>query len=49
VFKGDIGIVREVDAENHDLTAEVDDRKIVYAFTYLDQLVLADAVTIHKS
>nr|MCR5257833.1 ATP-dependent RecD-like DNA helicase [Desulfovibrio sp.] len=49
VYNGDIGLVRDIDAEAQELTVEIDGRDVVYAFTDLDELVLAYAVTIHKS
>ena len=49
VYNGDIGLVRAIDAEAQELTVEIDGRDVVYAFTDLDELVLAYAVTIHKS
>ena len=49
VYNGDIGIVTDIDAEDQELTVRIDGRDVVYAFTDLDELVLAYAVTIHKS
>ena len=49
VFNGDIGIISNVDIENNELTVAFDDRRITYDASDLDELVLAYAVTIHKS
>lgn len=49
VFNGDIGMVVRVDTEERELTVNFDGREIVYDVTELDELVLAYAVTIHKS
>lgn len=49
VFNGDIGIIEKVDMEERTLTVNFDDRHIEYDVTDLDELVLAYAVTIHKS
>ena len=49
VFNGDIGIVESVDPENRELTVNFEGRSVSYDITELDELVLAYAVTIHKS
>lgn len=49
VFNGDIGVVRSVDTQERNLTVLFDDRSLVYDISELDELVLAYAVTIHKS
>ncbi len=49
VFNGDIGIVESINAEAQELTVVIDGRNVVYSFSDLDELVLAYAVTIHKS
>jgi exodeoxyribonuclease V alpha subunit len=49
VFNGDVGRVVEVDVERAELIAEFDDRQVAYPFDELDRLVLAYAITIHKS
>lgn len=49
VFNGDIGIIEKVDIEERTLTVDFDGRHIEYDATDLDELVLAYAVTIHKS
>ena len=49
VYNGDIGVVASVDTEERTLSAIFDDRRILYDLTELEELVLAYAVTIHKS
>ena len=50
VFNGDTGFIREINETAQILTVEYDEhRRIEYAFTQLDELELAYAVTIHKS
>jgi len=49
VFNGDIGFVTGIDLVEHILTIEFDGRQVDYDFTEADQLVLAYAVTVHKS
>jgi exodeoxyribonuclease V alpha subunit len=50
VFNGDLGIVTAVDAENHTVTVELwDGRLINYTGRDLGQLALAYAVTVHRS
>src|SRR5690606_36296121 len=47
---GDAGIVKEINLFSEQLTVEFDDNRLVnYSFSQLDELELADAVTIHKS
>ena len=49
VYNGDIGTVEGVDANEGELTAGFDGRRVTYGFGELDRLVLAYAATIHKS
>jgi exodeoxyribonuclease V alpha subunit len=49
VFNGDIGRISKVDMEERELTVLFDEREVVYDVTELDELVLAYAITIHKS
>ena len=49
VFNGDIGTVESVDPENRELTVSFEGRSVSYDVSELDELVLAYAVTIHKS
>ncbi|GAA0078884.1 ATP-dependent RecD-like DNA helicase [Clostridium sp. CTA-5] len=50
VFNGDLGFIQSIDEERKCLTIIFDDeRKVIYDFTFLDELDLAYATTIHKS
>ncbi|MDR2794222.1 MAG: ATP-dependent RecD-like DNA helicase [Holosporaceae bacterium] len=49
VFNGDIGIISAIDSENQTVTVNVDGNDVIYDYSDLDELVLAYAVSIHKS
>jgi exodeoxyribonuclease V alpha subunit len=49
VFNGDIGQVETLDIIAHTLTAVFEGRRVVYDWSEADQLVLAYAVSVHKS
>ncbi len=49
VFNGDVGRVVEIDVERAQLVAEFEGRQVAFPFGELDRLVLAYAITIHKS
>ncbi len=49
VFNGDLGRIHKIDHENQIMRVEVDGRMVDYGFDELDELVLAYAVTVHKS
>lgn len=49
IFNGDIGYVVDIDLKGETLTVSFDDREAEYAFSELDQLELAYAITVHKS
>lgn len=50
VFNGDIGIIESIDVEDKELMVNFSDYKsVTYDFDELNELVLAYAVTIHKS
>lgn len=48
-YNGDIGTVRSIDFEQQNLTLDFDGRIVVYDWSEADQLVLAYAVSVHKS
>ena len=48
-FNGDIGLITNIDAEEHTVTVNIDGREMSYEYSELDELVLAYAVSIHKS
>lgn len=49
VYNGDIGRIEKLDMEEREVTVRFDDRHVAYDFTDLDELVLAYAITVHKS
>ena len=49
VFNGDIGRITKVDGEGQTVTVDFDGRSVAYNFGELDELMLAYAITIHKS
>ncbi len=49
VYNGDIGRIKKIDPEEKQLTVLFDEREIIYDFFELDDLVLAYAISIHKS
>jgi exodeoxyribonuclease V alpha subunit len=49
VFNGDIGRITKIDSENQEVVIFFDGRDISYDFRDLDEIVLAYAVSVHKS
>ncbi len=49
VYNGDIGRITKLDPDDREVTVRFDDREVTYDFNDLDELVLAYAVTVHKS
>ncbi len=49
VFNGDLGVVVSIDPDAQEVGVRFDGRAVTYAFSELDQLVLAYATTIHKA
>ena len=49
VFNGDIGRITKIDQENQELLISFDGRDVPFDFTELDEIVLAYAVSVHKS
>jgi exodeoxyribonuclease V alpha subunit len=49
VFNGDVGIVREVNAEEDAMSVEFDGFLVEYTGADIDQLTLAYATTVHKA
>ena len=49
VFNGDIGKIVRVSAENQEVIISFDGRSITYDFNDLDEIVLAYAISVHKS
>lgn len=49
VFNGDIGRIIKIDLENQEVSVIFDSGRVIYQFQELDELVLAYAVSVHKS
>jgi len=49
VFNGDIGRIAKIDTEEQEVTVDLDGRLVEYDFSDLSELVLAYAVSVHKS
>lgn len=49
IFNGDIGTITSVSTEDQELTITFEGREVTYERSELDELVLAYAITIHKS
>ncbi len=49
VFNGDIGTISQIDRNMQKITVKYDGRAVDYNFVELDELVLAYAVSVHKS
>jgi len=49
VYNGDIGRITNIDEENREIKVKYDSRDVQYDFNELDELILAYAMTVHKS
>ncbi|MBZ0156207.1 MAG: ATP-dependent RecD-like DNA helicase [Alphaproteobacteria bacterium] len=49
VFNGDIGIITKIDREMQEITVDYDGKTAGYDYNDLDELVLAYAISVHKS
>ncbi len=49
VFNGDIGVITDIDREDHEVTVNFDGKAVAYDYKNLDEIVLAYAVTVHKA
>ena len=49
VFNGDIGLIESINQEDRTVSIAMDDRLVEYDYTELDEVILAYAVTVHKS
>ena len=49
VYNGDIGFIRAIDTLNQTLTVDYEGQQVNYDWTESDQLVLAYAISVHKS
>jgi exodeoxyribonuclease V alpha subunit len=49
VFNGDIGWISKIDPEQREVAIDFDGRRVLYDYSDLDEVVLAYAVSVHKS
>jgi len=49
VYNGDIGRITAINREDREVTIDYDGKASVYDFTELDEIVLAYAISVHKS
>jgi exodeoxyribonuclease V alpha subunit len=49
VYNGDIGRVVEIDREAQEVTVDFDGRRVSYEYSELDEIILAYAISVHKS
>lgn len=49
VFNGDIGRITRIDLEDQEVMISFDGREVPYGYADLDEIVLAYAVSVHKS
>ena len=49
VYNGDIGRILKIDTEDQEVTVIFDGKRVDYDYSDLDELVLAYAVSVHKS
>jgi exodeoxyribonuclease V alpha subunit len=49
VFNGDMGYIEKISPEDQELLVRFDDRSLSYSFQELDELILAYAISVHKS
>ena len=49
VYNGDIGCITRINTEDQELSVVFDGRAVTYDYSDLDELVLAYAVSVHKS
>jgi len=49
VYNGDVGTISRIDLEEQEVEVNFEGRLVTYDFSELDELVLAYAISIHKS
>ena len=49
IFNGDVGYIKEINHDFHEMTVVFDDKKVRYNFRDLAELTLAYCITVHKS
>lgn len=49
IYNGDIGVVMSINREDHEMKVRYDGRAVNYEYDELDELILAYAISVHKS
>ena len=49
IFNGDLGKIKNIDAINQEVTISFDGRHVIFDYVDLDEIILAYAISIHKS
>jgi len=49
VFNGDIGLIKAIDGEKQEMAVTYGDKPVLYDYLELDEIVLAYAISVHKS
>ena len=49
IYNGDIGRIIEIDSVRHQILVNLDGREVSYDFSDLDEIIMAYAVSVHKS
>ncbi len=49
IYNGDIGVISKINKDNQELIVNFEGRGVIYKFDELEELMLAYAITIHKS
>lgn len=49
VFNGDLGMIRQINAEDQELTIQFGERSVIYDYADLNEITLAWGISIHKA
>jgi exodeoxyribonuclease V alpha subunit len=49
IFNGDIGVLKNINKEDHEITVDYDGRAVAYDYKELDEITHAYAISVHKS
>ena len=49
VFNGDMGRITQIDPEQREVIISFDERKIIFDFSDMDEIILSYAISVHKS
>jgi exodeoxyribonuclease V alpha subunit len=49
IFNGDIGLIEAIDEEKQEIVVTYDDKPVLYDYLELDEVILAYAISVHKS